>query len=115
MSSNVWAKNSKAFDKVEAHVVLDNDGALIARIQFKNSGTRVTCFLHVIGTTMVEGWANGFGYCKTDAAFQTACQKLRPNGIPADRHIGNFQKYPDDGRNFNSFLRDLGYNVIRAV
>lgn len=76
-----WQKFDNAFSQVSAYVVLDKETKeVVAKIALKfpkDSASRLKAYVHVIGMTVQEGIAGGYGYDKKTHAIIRAAQECR--------------------------------------
>jgi hypothetical protein len=115
MAANIYDQHQKAFAAVSAYVVARN-GERVATVAFKH-GNRCSCFLHVTGTPMSKGWADGGGYDKASAAVYSAAQRIDRNAYPehlaiVDEIAGALK---DAGRSWDGDLRAAGFDIWQAV
>lgn len=122
---DIYDQHNTAFAHTSAYVILDKNCERVATIAFKHSarGTRVTCFLHVIGIRMVKGHADGGGYDKHSAAAFNASRRIK--GGSGDEAITNLTAYntlaafqkamTNGGYDWSHELRSAGYTVLQAV
>lgn len=75
-----WTKFDKAFSQVSSFIILDKDTKdVIAKIALKypkDGAGRLSCYMHLIGTEVQIGTANGYGYDKRTASIVSASQKI---------------------------------------
>jgi hypothetical protein len=97
----IYDRHVKAFKNVKAGVML-KDGKQLGTLAFKYGASRVTCYLHIFGTQMVSGSADGYGYDKTTAAFAAACNNTQ-----------ELKTVAYDGQSFEQILlaHDITYMV----
>lgn len=80
-----WAKFDKAFSQVSSFVVLDNETKnVIAKIALKypkDSTSRLSCYMHIVGTEVQIGTATGFGLDKRTAAMVSAARSYMGTDI----------------------------------
>jgi hypothetical protein len=110
---DIYGQHRAAFSSVSAYVVL-HEGKMVATVAFKyprDGAGRLYCYLHVLGTAMVRGWASGGGYDKESAAF-CACLSKLPNDAP---HCESFKYVRDNGYGWGLELKARGYKVLQAV
>lgn len=101
--TNIYDQHDKAFRNVSSYVLI-KDNKKIASISFKypkDGAGRVSCYLHVIGTPMVKGVVNGYGYDKASAAIMNAVTKLYINLTDKDA-----KKYNNVCQNLQHLLKD---------
>jgi hypothetical protein len=123
--ADIYDQHKAAFARVSAYVILRN-GERVATVAFKfpaDGAGRLYAYVHWLGTEMVRGFANGYGYDKGSAACASASRKAL--AVPRDKHdVGEKQgaQYAfwaalqiDGGRNWNDCLRDAGFTVLQAV
>ena len=76
-----WNKFDKAFEQVQAYVVLDqNTMQPIAKVALKfpkDGAGRLNCFIHVIGMEVQHGYVGGYGYDKRTASIISAARKCQ--------------------------------------
>lgn len=79
MSNSNWTKFDKAFSQVSSFIILDKDTKdVIAKIALKypkDGAGRLSCYMHLIGTEVQIGTANGYGYDKRTSAIIDATKK----------------------------------------
>ena len=116
----IYDQHDKAFAQVQAFVILKNDQR-VATIAFKfpkDGAGRLYAYVHWIGTEMVRGHANGYGYDKKSAAVESAVNKLPRNKEDAgsdNLHLFIKCLFNIGGSNWDIKLRDAGFNVLQAV
>lgn len=117
--SDIYDQHKAAFAHVSAYVVMKGDDR-VATVAFKfaKSGTRTTCYLHVIGAQMVRAYANGGGYDKCSAAVHSALSRV----VAHDGDIRTIQilgavrdAVTDNGSSWDQDLRRAGFAVWQAV
>lgn len=136
MTKDIYAQHDSAFALVSAFVVVHN-GERVATIAFKfpkDGAGRLYAYVHWLGTQMVRGHANGYGYDKRSAACASAARKIRGPQI-RDKTLNNgfggysSQSEPpsdlqqafitelinDNGHYWNRRLEDAGFVVWQAV
>jgi len=120
---NVYDQHHAAFACVEAYVVLNSARERVATVAFKrprDGAGRLYCYLHVLGTRMVRGFAAGGGYDKRSAAAQVASRRLEETGL-ADypdtlATVKAFKAALQDGPyGWQRELENAGFTVLRAV
>lgn len=133
MTNNIYDLHKAAFSNVSAYIVM-KEQERIATIAFKypkDGAGRLYCYLHIIGLEMVRDYAGGYGYDKHSAAFQHACDKIKPYKLdPELTHesyklhadglnalMEEFQKIAKEmgGKDWDNALRGAGYSVFQAV
>jgi len=124
--TNIYDQHRAAFSNVSAYVVM-KDGECVANIAFKfpkDGAGRLSVYVHWIGTEMIRGIANGFGYDKRSAALADAARKLykRPDYEENTRNhailsLSNFiyARNKDDGLSWERNLADAGFRIFQAV
>ncbi len=119
MENDIYKQHAAAFSRVEAYAITLN-GERVASVAFKRSASnlRTTCFLHVFGSRMVKGSANGGGYDKASAAFHAAAERLdlKEGGDSTLLHAFKVAGHKGNGGlSWDSALRDAGFAVFQAV
>lgn len=122
---DIYDQHQKSFARVSAFVVV-KDGERVATIAFKfpaDGAGRLYAYVHWLGTEMIRGHANGFGYDKKTAACADAARKSLAR--PRDKHDvgeGPAAEYSfwaalakDGGQHWDGALRDAGFTVWQAV
>ncbi|WGD31637.1 hypothetical protein AncyloWKF20_07410 [Ancylobacter sp. WKF20] len=123
--ANVYDQHDKAFAGVSAYIILGGDDRKVATVAFKHpkdGAARLYAYVHWLGTQMVRGHANGFGYDKRTAAASVAAGKL-PSVYPVDRALGELSGYDafraallhDAGPSWQAQLERAGFRVWQAV
>lgn len=116
--TNIYDQHDKAFQSVSAYVITTKGGKPIGKVAFRN-GNRVTCFMHVGGTRMSKGWADGGGYDRASAAAESAAMHINESGAwPQHKaHVGRIKRAlsGDSGYSWDRRLQDAGYQVLQAV
>lgn len=75
--ADIYEQHDAAFANVSVFVVL-SDAERVASVSVKNGSTgRVTAYVHLMGTTMVRGFAGGGGYDKQTAAVSDAASHMK--------------------------------------
>lgn len=124
MTNSIYDQHDKAFNQVQAYItfkIVDGVPHNIAKIAFKfpkDGAGRLWCYVHVLGTPMARGNANGYGYDKRSAAITIAA-----NNIPYDKgskdeaEIVALQQalFNCESKGFDRALRDAGYVLLQAV
>ena len=128
--TNIYRQHEAAFPRVSAFVVIDKNKERVATIAFhfpKDGAGKLYCYLHVIGITMVRGYAGGYGYDKKSAAIYDASEKLELQSGALDelerdaatnQVISDFKialKKGADAGAWDNELRSLGYTLLQAV
>ncbi len=125
--SKIYDLHSAAFAQVSAYIIL-KDGEKVATVAFKypkDGAGRLWCYLHVVGLKMVRGYAGGYGYDKTSAAFddaakaQTKVEKAEHQREDVYKKLINESEYIygclEDSHDWTYCLQNAGYIVIKAV
>ena len=126
--SKIYDQHSTAFSNVSAFVILKN-GERVATVAFKfpkDGAGRLYCYMHLIGTPMVRGFANGYGYDKASAATIDAATKLHktPEHHPAYQDCKDYNAAAltiqmalqnAESKGWERALVDAGYLVLQAV
>lgn len=117
--TDIYEQHTKAFVNVSAYVIL-KDGKPVAKIAFKfpkDGAGRLYAYVHWLGTDMVRGHANGYGYDKQSAAIENAIRKTKiivgPRAYDVAKFAGTLQNI--GGSTWNSVLEDAGFTVLQAV
>ncbi len=127
MTNTIYDQHEKAFANVSAYVLLKN-GQQIGKVAFKypkDGAGRLTCYLHIHGLKMVKGFAGGYGYDKTSAAFYDAAQKQAIVKLESWQSTTGYEtEYADakallsvwkDGHDWTDNVRNAGFTVLQAV
>lgn len=110
----IYEQFDKAFSKISAYAILDATGSHIGKAAFKLGNTgRVTCYFQVMGSRMVKGWADGYGYDKINAAAQDAVSKLTDNTPTITTIMQALAK--DTGYDWKRELENSGFKVISVI
>lgn len=121
--TNIYDQHRAAFDNVSAFVIV-KDGERVATVAFKfprDGAGRLYAYVHWLGIEMVRGFADGYGYDKRSAAACAAARKISVTaGTLGTKDFEALQDFmralqKDDGGNWDSALRDSGFNVWSAV
>ena len=119
--SNIYKQHEAAFANVSAFVLTDSTGARVGTVAFKfprDGAGRLYCYLHLIGSEMVRGFAGGGGYDKRSAAFGEALRRFKPvDDVIAARAAAlqvEFAKY-GDSYGWERACANSGFNVLQAV
>lgn len=131
--SSIYDQHDKAFKNVSAYVVLretrksDDTGTELERVatiafKFPRDGAgRLYAYVHWLGTEMVRGHANGYGYDKKSAACESAVDKLARNincekrEFSAGRVAFLVALSNIGGSTWDRRLQDAGFTVLQAV
>ena len=121
--STIYEQHNKSFPLVSAYVITNAKGERVATIAFKfpkDGAGRLYAYVHWFGIEMVRGYANGYGYDKKSASLESAMSKL----ILLAADLGHGKDSPQHfiealanigGSNWDTKLRDAGFNVLQAV
>ena len=118
--TDIYDLHRDVFANVAAYVVL-KDGKRVATVAFKSprdGAGRLWCYLHVFGAPMARGYAGGYGYDKSSAAFEAAAAKHSRDAYPGDQaHIDAIKTAVagDSGYRWSRRLEDAGFTVLQAV
>ena len=121
--TDIYEQHRAAFSQVSAYVITDSSGERQASIAFKfpkDGAGRLYCYFHLLGTAMVRGHANGYGYDKKSAAVVNALSKLKiADGcdpkVQKLMFVLQSQGKAMDSGTWDNVLRNAGYNVLQAV
>lgn len=128
--TKIYNQHDAAFAQVSAYALLDSDNNHIGKVAFKfpkDGAGRLYCYFHIHGLEMVRGFAGGYGYDKSSAAFQDAARKklesTQNEWISADtfaKHMANANKIAEackagEGKDWSDALRDAGYTLLRVL
>ncbi|ODS77277.1 MAG: hypothetical protein ABS46_18320 [Cytophagaceae bacterium SCN 52-12] len=115
----IYDQHNRAFQNVSAYVVM-KDGHIVATVTFKfpkDGAGRLSAYVHFLGTQMVRGFANGYGYDKRSAAVENAMQTFGHvqtptlNGFePFFQALANY-----DGTHWANALRSVGFAVFQVI
>lgn len=121
--SNVYDQHHQHTRRTGAAAILHN-GQHVANITiaFPADGAgRLYAYVHWIGTQMVRGSANGYGYDKRSAAIASAAtkylsewHKVANDGTPNTANLFWNTISVDRGQEWNSRLRDAGFTVCQV-
>lgn len=119
---DIYDQHKSAFSNVSAYVIA-KDGERVATIAFKfpkDGAGRLYAYVHWLGSSMVRGFARGYGYDKRSAAVASAVGKITLEVKPHDekrddmfRFVGALEK--DGGEYFYRKLELAGFTVWQAV
>jgi hypothetical protein len=113
---SIYDQHAAAFASVSAYVIM-KDAYRAATIAFKyprDGAGRLYVYVHWIGTKMVRGHANGYGYDKRSAAAWNAARRIASDGLLCEQFIAAFRE-GDGGSGWDSALRSAGFTVLQAV
>lgn len=127
--ADIYEQHRAAFASVSAFVILDGaERVATVAIKFPRDGAgRLYAYVHWIGTEMVRGFANGFGYDKRTAACSSAAKRMKPAAAFDNEreHIrlemaGRYEAFraamlADTGMDWTGQLRAAGFTVLQAV
>jgi hypothetical protein len=118
--SNVYEQHQQHTRRTGAHAILRN-GEHVANITiaFPADGAgRLYAYVHWLGTQMIRGSANGYGYDKRSAAVASAANKylsewhkVANDGTPDLANLFWNTISIDRGQEWHSRLRDAGFTV----
>lgn len=129
--SDIYQQHESAFASVSAFVLTDSTGARVGTVAFKfprDGAGRLYCYLHLIGSEMIRGFAGGYGYDKRSAAFGEALRRFKAErraldgAEQADDEIAaraaalqaEFAKH-GESYGWERVCTDAGLNVLQAV
>lgn len=73
----IYEQHDKHFSHVAAYVFIKDNQQLNVSFKFPKDGAgRLYCYIHLIGSEMARGFADGYGYDKKSAAFCDAVRNL---------------------------------------
>jgi len=110
--TRIYDQHDAAFRSVSAFVLLDKDGERVATVAIKfpkDGAARLWAYVHLIGSEMVRGYANGYGYDKRSAAVSAAFDAL-----PAASKLRALAPAMDS-RDWVRVVESAGYRVIQAA
>jgi hypothetical protein len=118
--TSIYDQHSKHTRRTGAYAIL-KDGEHVANvtIAFPADGAgRLYAYVHWIGTLMVRGSANGYGYDKRSAAVASAARKHlatldKGNASTAECMFWEYIS-EDRGIEWNNRLRDAGFTVCQV-
>lgn len=119
MTTDIYNQHQAAFKSVSAYVIM-KDNARVATIAFrfpKDGAGRLWAYVHWIGTEMVRGYANGYGYDKKSAAVESAIDALLKRGETYGEEYEAFRKalHNIGGNSWDNALIEAGFEVLGAV
>lgn len=124
MSKSIYDQHDAAFSNVQAFVILNGakDRVATVAIKFPRDGAgRLYAYVHWIGTPMVRGYANGFGYDKRSAAVASAARRMPVTTpeveMPGREEYNAFVQamMKDSGHSWDRELENAGFTVLQAV
>ena len=110
--TSIYDLHDKSFPQVSAFAIL-RDGEPVAKIAFKfpkDGAGRLYAYVHWLGSEMVRGHANGYGYDKRSAACANAAKHAVSR---ATKFWSALEK--DDGYHWDHHLREAGFVVFQTV
>lgn len=116
---NAFEKATRA-TRMEAHYIYQG-ARQVGRVIFQRSasGATETCWLHLWGTSMVQGSARGYGYDKQGAAYRDALSKLKVDVKYDDAPVGQAVKAlkacTDEGARFAALINQAGYQAQHVI
>ena len=118
--TDIYKLHDAAFAQVSAFVILDKAGDRVATIAFKfprDGAGRLYAYVHWLGTEMVRGYANGYGYDKKTAAIESAIGHFTlPDGYTGTGFIPFVEVLKNvGGSTWDYRLREEGFTVLQAV
>jgi len=121
--TSVYDQLDKATPRVSAYFVTTKEGDPVGKIVFtypKDGMGRQFCYLHIIGTTMVRGYASGCGYDKHSASASSAARHLELSKNPDPNELDHITAWkaalePDNGWGWQRLLEAQGYRVHQVV
>lgn len=122
---DIYTQHAAAFKNVQAFTafkLIDGNITNVIKVAFKfpkDGAGRLYCYLHLLGTSMVRGSANGYGYDKRSAAIMDASNKI-------SMRDGEGEFMPEiealqtalqncESKGYDTALRDAGYTIMYAV
>lgn len=121
MAKDIYDQHKAAFSNVSAYVIL-KDGQRVATIAFKfpkDGASRLWAYVHWFGVPMVRGYAGGYGYDKRTAACAIAARHIPQLDDNHGDHVGHHAFITalekDGGHNWDTQLRNAGFEVLQAV
>lgn len=125
MANDIYDKHRAAFRNVSAYVILKN-GERVATIAFKfpkDGASRLWAYVHWLGVPMVRGYAGGYGYDKMTAACASAARRIPALDVDSITHVERRKDQEafitaleqDGGHNWDTTLRNAGFDVLQAV
>lgn len=121
-ATSIYDQHAAAFNRVSAFVILKGaERVATVAIKFPVDGAgRLYAYVHWIGTEMVRGHANGYGYDKRSAACASAAKRIPDNisgrgGDGVDRTAFIDALADDNGHDWTRRLEAAGFTVHQAV
>jgi len=121
--TNIYDKHDAAFNLVSAYVILRGNTPIgkIA-LKFPKDGMgRLTCFLHLYKSPMINAHVSGCGYDKRTAVISKAVANLDSNSLDYIHVKNDIIKLQEmfaacKGHDFDSiFYNNTEYSLFRAV
>lgn len=122
--TDIYNQHAAAFINVQAFTafkLIDGNITNLIKVAFKfpkDGAGRLYCYLHILGTPMVRGMANGYGYDKRSAAIMDAVNKMddKESAIYSGQ-ISDLKAalYNCESKDYDDALRDAGYTILTAV
>ena len=130
--NNISDQHTAAFANVQAFVIIGANGGKLATVALKypkDGAGRLWAYVHVIGSQMARGSANGYGYDKASAAVCAALAKWAPRHAPSGGvELDDYEKEARarfamfkaaatsrDGYSWAQNLENAGFTVLQAV
>lgn len=128
---NIYDQFDAAFRKVAAYCFVHPETQQQINVCFKypaDGAGRLYCYVHFVHAEMVRGFAGGYGYDKTSAAFINAVNKIEQLSatgsadfeyrLKMNTEISRIQqvigKYYN-GQEWDRLLHDLGYKKHNVI
>ena len=123
--TSIYEAFDKATARTAAYAVLSAEGGYVGRVVFcypRDGAGRLTCYLHIHGSTMVKGTASGCGYDKHSAAVESAVAKLTAKTVAGEAtpdaaaHIACWRDVlrACGGHYWYQVLERIGYRVVQV-
>ena len=127
--TDIYDQHKAAFASVSAFVILDATGERVATVAIKfprDGAARLYAYVHLIGTEMVRGHANGYGYDKRSAAVDSAISHIKlterfnssgPYSVAIAAHMKALKgaALEMNGNDWTRALEKAGFRVVQAV
>lgn len=121
--ADIYDQHKAAFANVSAYVILDAQGSRVATIAFKfprDGAGRLYAYVHWFGTSMVRGFASGYGYDKRSAACASAVKRLGAYDGSEPTWRQGYEDFvgalkADDGNTWHMQLEAARFTVLKAV
>lgn len=118
--SNVYDQHQQHTKRTGAYAILHNgEHAANITITFPADGAgRMYAYVHWIGTQMIRGSSNGYGYDKRSAAIASAARKHletldKSQATTPECMFWEYLK-ADNGKEWHNMLRDAGFTVCQV-